>query len=145
MSKTLDQIKTDSLTARKARESDKAAFLVTLASDISMLAKNDGNREPTDEDALTICKRFEKGLREVLSVRPGDEQATREMALLAQYMPAKLGEAELKSLIDSIAAELGLAKIGPKEVGLVMKNLNARAAGQFDGASASKIIKSMSA
>lgn len=62
----LDVIRKVTLEARKARQSDKAAFLNTLISDITMVAKNDGNREPTDTDSLSILKKFLKGAEESL-------------------------------------------------------------------------------
>ena len=39
-------------------------MLITLLSEISMHAKNDGNRSPTDEDCVKIIQKFIKSIIE---------------------------------------------------------------------------------
>jgi len=43
----INKIKSDSLEARKARQTDTATLLTTLYSEASMIGKNLGNREST--------------------------------------------------------------------------------------------------
>ena len=48
----INQIKSDALEARKARQTNTATLLTTLYSEASMVGKNDGNRESTDAEVL---------------------------------------------------------------------------------------------
>lgn len=141
----IQRLKADSLDARKAREAAKSSFMTTLLSEASMPGKNDGNRESTDEEALAVCAKFDKNIAELLSVRPTDATALAERAWLASYLPTKLNQEALSALIVDVARELGLATIGPRDMGGIMAGLKKRAPGQYDGAIASALVKSLAA
>jgi uncharacterized protein YqeY len=145
MTTIIQRLKADSLDARKARDAAKSAFLTTLLSEASMPGKNDGNRESSDSEALAVCAKFDKNIAELLGARPGEPTALAERAWLASYLPTKLDESQLHDLIAAIAKDLGLEKIGPKDMGSIMAGLKSRAPGQYDGAMASRLIKALSA
>lgn len=142
----LDQIKKDSLVARKARETDKATLLSTLYSEASMVGKNDGNRESTDAEVVQVVKKFIKGIDEILT-RSASElglsstraKAIKEKEILETYLPQQLSEEELAIQIDAIIVKQHINEI--KKMGLVMKTLKERFDGQYDGKVASEIIK----
>ena len=52
----INQIKSDALIARKARKIDTATLLTTLYSEASMIGKNLGNRESTDQEVLQVIE-----------------------------------------------------------------------------------------
>lgn len=58
------------------------------------------------------------------------EKESFEIAVLEQYLPARLGDAELDALIVKVIAETGAA--GPKDIGKVMNAIKAQAAGRID-------------
>ena len=60
----IQDIKSASLVARKARETKKAESLITLYSEASMIGKNDGNRESTDAETIAVIKKFIKNIDE---------------------------------------------------------------------------------
>ena len=47
--------------------------------------------------------------------------------VIAEYLPAQLGEADIKDLIAAAIAETGAA--GPQQMGLVMKSIHQRLLG----------------
>lgn len=77
---------------------------------------------------------FEAASREDLAVI---ERA--EMAIIEQYLPAKLGEAEVLAVIDAVITETGAT--GPADMGKVMGAIKPKLAGQADMGEVSKLIK----
>ena len=82
---------------------------------------------------------FEAANREDLAVI---ERA--EMAIIEQYLPAKLGEAEVLAVIDAVIAGIALESGGapsPADMGKVMGAVKPKLAGQADMGEVSKLIK----
>jgi uncharacterized protein YqeY len=65
------------------------------------------------------------------------EQA--ELDLLEGYLPPALSEAELRALVSEAVAAVGAA--GPKQMGAVMKAVQAKAAGRADNKLVSALVK----
>lgn len=138
----LTQVQADALTARKEKNEIPRSLLVTLGSEMAMVGKN-ANRETTDEESLAVIRKFLKGINEVLNIRPGDAVALEEKRLLEAYLPQQMSEEKLRSVILEIARDLHLEKITAKDTGAIMKVLSAQYAGQYQGANASALIKSL--
>ncbi len=82
---------------------------------------------------------FEAANREDLAVI---ERA--EMAIIEQYLPAKLGEAAVLAVIDAVIASIALESggaSGPADMGKVMGAVKPKLAGQADMGEVSKLIK----
>jgi uncharacterized protein YqeY len=62
-----------------------------------------------------------------------------EIAVIEQYLPEKLGEAEILAAIEAAIAETGAS--GPADMGKLMGVLKPRLAGQADMGLVSKLIK----
>ena len=62
-----------------------------------------------------------------------------EIVVIEQYLPAKLGEAEVLAAIEAAVAETGAA--GPADMGKVMGVLKPRLAGQADMGQVSALLK----
>ncbi len=67
------------------------------------------------------------------------EQEEAELAILLRYLPAQLGEAELKSLVEAAVVKTGAA--GPRDMGTVMKALLPDVQGKADGKLVSELVK----
>jgi len=104
-------------------------------------------RALTDEDVLRLIRRqvkqrrdsiaeFAKGGRTDLI---GQEEA--EIAVLEQYLPAQLGEAEIRARAQAVITELGATD--QKAMGPVMKRLTADLQGQADGALVSRVVREL--
>jgi uncharacterized protein YqeY len=67
-----------------------------------------------------------------------DKEET-EMGILAAYLPAQLGEAELRAKVDEVVKRVGAQ--GPKDMGAVMKALLPEVQGRADGKVVSELVK----
>lgn len=67
------------------------------------------------------------------------EKEEAEIAVLKGWLPAQLGEAELRALVEAAVARVG-AK-GPKDMGAVMKALLPEVQGKADGKVVSDLVK----
>jgi len=63
-----------------------------------------------------------------------------ELAVLAEYMPAALSEAEVQAEVDAAVSSSGAA--GPQDMGKVMAILKPRLAGRADMTAVSALVKS---
>ena len=78
---------------------------------------------------------YEKAGRDDLA-----QKEREELAVLAEFLPTQLTEAELSEIISATIAELGAS--GAKDMGRVMGTLRPKIAGKADGKLASEIVKS---
>ena len=139
----IDQIRKDSITARKDR-SPTASFLTTLLSEITMRAKDDGDRSPTDEDSVKVIQRFLKSAtetKELLEARNSDTmQSNREIEVLNSYLPQVLDATQTKDAVQTAVSEVNATSI--KDMGKVVAVLKQRYGTALDMKVASQIIKS---
>lgn len=137
------QIKSDQLTARKAKQALAATLLTTLIGELTAIGKNDGNREVTDADVVKLVKKFLDGINEsikYMEAAKNDEALVMlrgEAAILAPYLPQQMDEYVLTIAVRAILNELGVGA----NMGQVMAVLKSKHAGKYDGAMASKIVK----
>lgn len=95
-----------------------------------------------EQDLLTVVKREVKQRHESVEfARQAGRADTvaelqQEIAMLEDYLPKQLGEAELRAAIETIASDMDKASIGP-----IMKELSARYPGRYDGKLASRLAQ----
>lgn len=101
----------------------------------------------SDADVVAILQKMIKQRRDSLSIY---EQAGRkdlaaqegsEIAVIEEYMPKQMTEAEMQTAVAAVIAETGAA--GPQDMGKVMGALKARHAGRMDFAKASGVVKQL--
>ncbi|MGH8311248.1 MAG: GatB/YqeY domain-containing protein, partial [Steroidobacteraceae bacterium] len=98
-----------------------------------------------DDEVLEIAGREAKRRRESIQAfgdAGRDElvaKETAELAVLNEYLPAALTEAEIAELVDEAVAETGATT--PKEMGAVMKALMPKVRGRADGSAVSAAVK----
>ncbi len=125
--------------AMKARAKDRVGALRLVLSELQKAAKEG------DGDELAVLRRERKRRLEAASqFRDGGrpELADAEEAeaeLIAGYLPAELGEAELDAIVDAAVTETGASS--PADMGRVMKEVMARAGGRADGKRASARVR----
>lgn len=94
-------------------------------------------RELSDDEVLRVLTRESKKRREAAEAFEAAgraELAAREQAegeVLARYLPAQLGDAELSELVRAAIGETGATS--PREMGAVMKVVQPQVAGRADG------------
>ena len=129
----------DDLTSaiRSRDELRMATLRMALAAVTTEEVSGKAARELSDDEVVAVLAREAKQRREAaeafdLGGRP--ELAERERAeggVLDAYLPAQLSDNELRELVASAIAALGVS--GPKAMGEVMKTVQPRVAGRAEG------------
>ena len=149
----LQKLDADIITAMKAREAQTLEALRMVKS--ALKSKEIDKREPlTEAEAQKVLgtpinqrkdsvEQFTKGNRPELAAK---EQS--EIVLIEAYLPQSASEDELKALvtgaIDQLTASNGGTKPGPRDMGTVMKLIQARIAAdgiRADGKIVSDLVK----
>jgi uncharacterized protein YqeY len=100
-----------------------------------------------DQDIPALLQKMIKQRRESFAIyeKAGrTEQATQEaaeIAVIEEFLPRQMSEAEAKEAIGAAVKEVGAA--GPKDMGRVMALLKERYAGQMDFGKASGQVKAL--
>ncbi|MEZ5558716.1 MAG: GatB/YqeY domain-containing protein [Pseudomonadales bacterium] len=130
--------------AMKARDKARVATLRMVNSEIKRV-EVDERRELSDDDVLTILNRMLKQRQDALTQF---EQAGRndladqerfEMALIREFLPEPLAQAEIAALIEAAVAASGAASM--KDMGKVMAELRPRIHGRADMGAVSALVK----
>ena len=143
-----DDLKQAQITAMKAGDKQRlAAVRLILAKIKDRDIEQRTAAKPMEDDALVIdvlqkmakqrresIELYEKGGREELAaIERG------ELAVIGEFMPRQMDEAETRAAIDALKAELGAA--GLKDMGRVMAELKARHGSVLDMGRASGWVK----
>lgn len=138
----IEQIREQSLQARRAKDTVRATLLVTLYAEAARVGKDAGNRDTTDEEAQRVVRKFLKGVEESLAVlkdEPARQVALAEKAILESLLPQRVTGEQLQAVVQDIVA--ALPEKSPKQMGAVMRTLKERLAGAYDGAEATTLVK----
>ena len=134
-----DTVKQDLAAAMKAREKDRVAALRLVLSELQKTAKEGGG----DEQAVLRRER-KRRLEAASAFRDAGrgELADAEEAearLIEGYLPAQLGDDELRAIAAAAVAET--AASSPKDMGMVMKAAMAKVGGRADGKRVSAMVR----
>ncbi|MER5268498.1 GatB/YqeY domain-containing protein [Actinosynnema sp. NPDC002837] len=145
------RLQADLTAAIKGRETVRAGALrMTLAALTTEEVSGKSARELSDDEVLKVITREVKKRKEAAEAFAGagrTEQAELEQAeskVLEDYLPAQLDDAELAILVDAaiaqVAEQLG-EQPGQRQMGQVMKAVNAQVAGRADGGRVAAAVK----
>jgi uncharacterized protein YqeY len=151
MAELKTRLKNDLTVAMKARETVTAGALrMALTAVTNEEVSGKQARELSDDEVVKVLSREAKKRKEAAEAFAGagrTEQAElerAELAVLEAYLPAQLGDAELASIVDkaveAVAAQLGETP-GSKQMGQVMKAVNAEVAGRAEGGRVAAAVK----
>ncbi len=140
-----EKILNDYKEAMKARDTIKTSLLSCLRAEFINAALAKKKDQLDDSDCLTVIKKqvkqhqdsidqFQKGNRMDLV-----EKETKELVVLKSYLPAEIPEEEIRKVIEE--AITATVAQGPKDMGKVMKEVNAKVAGRADGKLISDLVK----
>ena len=139
MAELKDRLRADLNDAMRARDQVRLRTLrMALTSITNEEVAGASARDLSDEEIVKVLTREARKRREAaeaFSAAGRAEQAAAERAegdVLADYLPAQLGDDELADLVGSAIAETGAT--GMTSMGQVMKILTPRVAGRADGA-----------
>ena len=139
-----DQITQDMKSAMKAGEKDRLKVVRLMLAAIKQV-EVDKRVELDDADVLSVLdkmvkqrrdsvEQFEKGNREDLAAIERSE-----IEVLQNYLPEQLSADDLAALVDEVIAATGAASM--KDMGKVMGQIKAKAAGRADMGAVSATVK----
>jgi uncharacterized protein len=133
-----DRLRGDLTAAMKARDGVRTRTLrMALTSIANEEVAGKAARDLDDDEVLQLVSREARRRREAAGAfdaagRPAQAASERaEEQVLAAYLPAQLGDAELTAIVTGVLAETGASGMGA--MGQVMKTVTPRVAGRADG------------
>lgn len=141
-----DQLMQDMKEAMKAKQTDRLGTIRQLRSAIKN-KEIELQQELDDEGILSVISTAVKQRREAAQMyhdnnRPelaAKEEA--ELAVLQQYLPAQLSEAEIRDIVSAVIAEMGATSM--KDMGKVMPQVMAKTKGSADGKVVNQLVREL--
>ena len=144
----MEKLNQDMKDAMRAKEAGKLRLsVIRMIKSAAKYAEIEKGGELSDEDLLAVIAKELKSRRDVLpEYDKNDRQDTaetlrQEIAILLDYLPKQMDEAEIRALAAETIAAVGAA--GPKDMGKVMGKLSAATKGKADGRLVSDIVKEL--
>ena len=139
-----DRLAQEVKTAMLAKDADRLSALRMLKSALGYAAMEKKVDALSDGDFLSVVQRevkkrrdsaeqFEKGGRPELA-----SKENLEIAVLEAFLPKALTPEELEALVKATISELGVTS--KKEMGVVIKAVQVKAAGKADGRAISTLV-----
>ncbi|HEX2884432.1 MAG TPA: GatB/YqeY domain-containing protein [Candidatus Limnocylindria bacterium] len=131
----------DAMRARDDRRTQTLRMAMAAAHNLKIAR----GRELTDDDVVDVLSKQVKQRRESIEAYRGagrDDRAAAEeaeAAILAEFLPEQLSEAEITELARAAIAETGASD--PKDMGRVMGRLSAQTKGRADGRLVSEVVR----
>ncbi len=142
------QLQSDLHDAMRARDKVRAATLrMTLTSVTTVEVAGDEARELSDDEVLKVIAKEAKKRREASTAyrdaqRPELADAEdAELAVLEAYLPAQLGDDELRAIVERAVQSTGAT--GMADMGRVMKAAQAEVAGRADGGRVAGVVRAV--
>ena len=140
----IDEVRADMVKAMKAKDKDTKETLSMLLAALKNKAIDKREDLTPEEETQVILKEI-KQTKETLDMTPADrteiiEEGNKRLAVLEQYAPKMMDEAEIKEVVASVLAEMGLDAPTAKDKGKIMKNLMPKVKGKADGKLVNEIV-----
>ena len=140
----IDEVRADMVKAMKAKDKDTKETLSMLLAALKNKAIDKREDLTPEEETQVILKEI-KQTKETLDMTPADrteiiEECNKRLAVLEQYAPKMMDEAEIKEVVASVLAERGLDAPTAKDKGKIMKNLMPKVKGKADGKLVNEIV-----
>lgn len=140
-----NQINQDIKQAMLAKEKEKLAALRAIKSALLLEGAKDGSGDVDDETALSIIQKLVKQRKDASAIfkEQGREDLAKDeddqIAVLSVYLPAQMGEDEVRQVVKDTIAQLGAS--GPQDMGKVMGPVMGKLKGKADGKLISALVK----
>jgi uncharacterized protein len=143
-----DTIKAAQITAMKAGEKERLAAVRLILAKVKDrdIELRTASQQP-DDDAMVVevLQKMVKQRRESIALYEQGNRAelaaieAAELAVIEEFLPAQMDDAQTTAAIEAIKAELGASSL--KDMGRVMAELKARHASELDMSKASGLVK----
>ena len=142
----IEEVRADMVKAMKAGDKETKETLSMLLAALKNKAI-DKRADLTHEEETQVIMKEIKQTKETLEMTPSDrteiiDECTKRLAVLEQYAPKMMDEAEIKEIVASVLAEMGLDAPTAKDKGKIMKNLMPKVKGKADGKLVNEIVSS---
>ena len=140
----IDEVRDAMVQALKAGDKPRKEALSLLLAALKSKAI-DKREDLTEDEENTIVYKQIKEAKETLETLPADRTAMIEqnkgwIEVWSEFAPQRLGEDEIRKVVDEVLAELGIDAPTPKDKGKIMKPLMAKLGGKADGGIVNKIV-----
>ncbi|MCQ5032885.1 GatB/YqeY domain-containing protein [Coprococcus sp. DFI.6.81] len=145
----IDEVRSAMVAAMKAKDKDTKETLSALLAALKNKAI-DKRADLTEEEEVQVILKEIKQTKETLEMTPADrtdiiEECEKRIAVLEQYAPKMMDEAEIKEVIAGVLSGLGIDAPTPNDKGRIMKELMPKVKGKADGKLVNDILTGMMA
>ena len=141
-----DQIRNDITAAMKEKNSEKLNALRMVQSAFKNREIELRPNPMPEEECIAVLKKLAKQRKESIEQFGAAgrqdlvDAETKELKLLETYLPQQMSREQIEKIVTEVIAETGAKSV--KEMGAVMKAVQAKTAGSADNKLVSEIIKS---
>ena len=140
----IDEVRSAMVQAMKAGDKETKETLSMLLSALKNKAI-DKRADLTEEEETQVGLKEIKQTKETLEMTPPDrteiiEECNHRLAVLNQYAPQMMDEAQIQEVIQATLAELGIDAPTAKDKGRIMKTLMPKVKGKADGKLVSDLV-----
>ena len=133
----IDEVRVDMVKAMKAGDKESKETLSMLLAALKNKAIDKRSDLTAEEETQVILKEI-KQTKETLEMTPADrteiiDECNKRLAVLEQYAPKMMDEAEIRAVIDATLSEVGIESPEAKDKGKIMKVLMPKVKGKADG------------
>jgi len=146
MSKLLEQIRQDLVTAMKAKDTETLSVLRMLIAALrnkEITLRDGGAAELTDEQVLEVIGSEVKKRRDSVEAYMSGgrselaDKESAEIKILEKYLPEQMSDSELEKIVQEVMAA------GATDFGRIMGQTMARVKGKADGNKVGEIVKKL--
>jgi uncharacterized protein YqeY len=145
----IDEIRQAMVEAMKAKDKDRKDTLSMLLAALKNKAI-DKRADLTEEEETQVVLKEIKQTKESLELTPVDrtdliEDYKKRLAVLEEFAPKMMDADEIKAIVASVLADLGIEAPTAKDKGRIMKELMPKVKGKADGKIVNEIVSSFMA
>ena len=142
----IDEVRSAMMAAMKAKDKERKDALSALLTALKNKAI-DKRADLTEEEETQVILKEIKQLKETIEMTPADRtdilaECNSRLAVLEEYAPKMMDEAEIKAVVSEVLTSLGLDAPTAKEKGKIMKELMLKVKGKADGKLVSEVVAS---
>lgn len=142
----IDEVRSAMMAAMKAKDKERNDALSALLTALKNKAI-DKRADLTEEEETQVILKEIKQLKETIEMTPADRtdilaECNSRLAVLEEYAPKMMDEAEIKAVVSEVLTSLGLDAPTAKEKGKIMKELMPKVKGKADGKLVSEVVAS---
>ena len=142
----IDEVRSAMMAAMKAKDKERKDALSALLTALKNKAI-DKRADLTEEEETQVILKEIKQLKETIEMTPADRtdilaECNSRLAVLEEYAPKMMDEAEIKAVVSEVLTSLGLDAPTAKEKVKIMKELMPKVKGKADGKLVSEVVAS---